>query len=94
MLYDFHRIQNSRRPGAIHATYLLVGQRKPDTTKPTNGVQSQGQDSDMANSSFLSSSMPEPEYPKTVVPITSIILVCEEELEGMLVLKTTGIKTS
>lgn len=81
MLYEFHRIQNSRKPGAIHATYLLVGQRKPDTTKPANGV---SQDTDMANTSFLSSSMPEQEQQKILVPVTSIILVCEEELEGPL----------
>lgn len=25
MLYEFHRTQNAKRPGSVHATYLIYG---------------------------------------------------------------------
>lgn len=28
MLYEFHKWQNDKRPGSLHATYLVYGTRK------------------------------------------------------------------
>ena len=59
MLYEFHRIQSGKRPGSIHATYLICGARKPPEPK-TNGVHHADGDVDMQDS-LPPSSMAEPE---------------------------------
>jgi len=83
-LYDFHRNQNARRAGSLHATYLLIGTRKPDANSASNGISSQnGGDSFMADSSFMSSSMPEHEEEEVEeTAITWVALAREEDLEG------------
>jgi len=87
MLYDFHRSQNGRKPGSIHATYLLCGTRKPEIASTSNGdekvVNGDG-DVPMSNISFLSSSMlgQDVESEIETIPVTEVILVKEEDLEG------------
>lgn len=86
MLFDFHQKQNAKRPGALHATYLVTGRRRPQQIQQTNGTQSQnGEDSFMQSSPFMSSSMPmkDDEETEEEVKITTITLVQEEELERM-----------
>jgi hypothetical protein len=29
MLFDFHQKQNAKKPGSVHATYLITGTRTP-----------------------------------------------------------------
>ena len=71
MLYEFHRSQNAKRPGAVHATYLVYG------TKSTNdGPRSSG-DGDIE----MSSSAPEAESLE-VVPTFALSLIPEEALHG------------
>lgn len=87
MLYDFHRSQNARKPGSIHATYLLCGTYTPEKSSATNGKSSAtnaGGDVPMSDISFLSSSMPgqEVETEFETIPVTTILLVKEEDLEG------------
>ncbi|EOO03850.1 putative dna polymerase subunit cdc27 protein [Phaeoacremonium minimum UCRPA7] len=53
MLYDFHKSQNDRRPGAIYATYLVYGIKK--SVEATNGHVREDGDVEMT------SSMPEAE---------------------------------
>jgi len=86
MLYEFHRTSNARKSGAVHATYLLTGTRK--AARRTNGLSSQGEDSFMADSSFMSSL---PGQDEQEVKVTSITLVQEEELEGRWVLAPLGV---
>lgn len=69
MLYDFHSWQNSIEAGKVHATYIILGTRKPT-------AQSDG-DVEMA------SSAPEVEYYDSEVPTQSLTLVTEERLKGM-----------
>lgn len=86
MLYEFHRSQNARRPGCVHASYLLGGIRKPQTSFSTNGANGRdGEDVLMQNSSFLSSSMPEQEEEVEKIAVTTITLAREEDLEGVFV---------
>lgn len=56
MLYEFHRKQNAKKPGVVHATYLITGiQRVEGAT--TNGVHSQDdEDTVMQSSPALPSS--------------------------------------
>ncbi|KAF2771415.1 hypothetical protein EJ03DRAFT_342192 [Teratosphaeria nubilosa] len=82
MLDDFHRKQNAKKPGSVHATYLLTGARK--ATAPTNGVHGQqdGEDAVMQSSPPLpSSSMPKPEDSEESVAVKSVLLAKEEHLE-------------
>ncbi len=92
MLYEFHRKQNGKRPGSVHATYLIAGTRRGETSsQQTNGTHSQrdGDDTVMQSSPLLapSSSIPMPsqdEVPEAEpkpVHIRSIMLVKQEDLE-------------
>jgi len=88
MLYDFHRTQNARKPGSLHATYLLAGTRRPEAQPSSNGHTSASQpdeDVPMSDISFLNSSMPDQDghAEGASIPVTTITLVKEEELEGM-----------
>lgn len=82
MLYEFHHKQNSKKPGSVHATYLITGTKRP---VQTNGVQSQedGDDTVMRSSPPLpSSSIPQPDNDQaTTIPIRSIMLVKEGHLD-------------
>jgi len=96
MLYDFHRTQNARKPGSLHATYLLAGTRKPEAQSQDNCHTSTSQpdeDVPMSDISFLNSSMPDQDGQGggTNIPVTTITLVKEEELEGMFGVHTQGL---
>jgi len=87
MLYEFHRSQNGRKPGSIHATYLLCGTRKFEAPSITNGngnIKNGDGDVPMSDISFLSSSMPgqDVETEMETIPVTTVILAKEEDLEG------------
>lgn len=83
MLYEFHRKQNAKKPGAVHATYLLSGTRSPSLAQ-ANGVHSQdGEDAVMQSSPLMpSSSAPQPDDGIVeTIPVRSVMLVKEEHLE-------------
>ena len=83
MLYDFHQKQNAKKPGAIHATYLLSGTRKPEDPISLNGDEKKdGEDDYMQSSPFMNSSVPQPEEGTGESSVLSITLVREEDLEG------------
>ena len=84
MLYDFHHKQNKKKPGTLHATYLITGRQKQRQAASTNGVQSQeSQGTNMRSSPFPSSSMPEPRQAEENVKwIRLVTLAKEEDLEG------------
>jgi DNA polymerase delta subunit 3 len=68
MLYDFHKWQNDKRPGSLHATYLVYGtQRKAE------------QDGDVE----MTDSMSDSGIPfSDEVPTKTLSLVKEEQLQG------------
>ncbi|KAK5132294.1 hypothetical protein LTR08_009202 [Meristemomyces frigidus] len=84
MLYEFHRKQNAKKPGSVHATYLITGIRREQTPAQTNGVHSQkdGEDTVMQSSPPLpESSAPVPEESaEEPVVVRSVLLVKEEHL--------------
>lgn len=85
MLYEFHRKQNERKPGRVHATYLLTGTRRVETaTQQINGGASQEEDTPMQSSPpFPGSSAPKPDidmYAQQAL-VRSVMLVREEHLE-------------
>lgn len=96
MLYEFHELQNGKKRGSVHATYLLSGTKKTPTVAVTkNGINGHGRDYDEdehipSSPPPFTSSMLEPsqqssqaEEEATLVPVRTISLVREEALEMM-----------
>jgi DNA polymerase delta subunit 3 len=81
MLYDFHKSQNGKRPGSVHATYLVYGTRKDEH----GGSQPKPSQDD--NDIDMMSSMPEPEENDDPVPVLTLSLVPEDRLNGTPVLR-------
>lgn len=77
MLYEFHRNQNAKRPGAVHATYLVYGTKKAADER---SAARNGADGDIE----MTSSMPEVESLSDLVPTFTLSLVPEEQLNGQL----------
>jgi DNA polymerase delta subunit 3 len=73
MLFDFHKWQNEKQPGTIHATYLLYGVKKQEIT---NSQAQQDGDVEMSGSLHETESNPE------TVPTFVMSLVKEEDLKG------------
>jgi hypothetical protein len=75
MLYEFHKSQNAKRPGAVHATYLVYG-----TKKASDGpsASQNGTDGDIDMTSLA----PEVESLTEAVPTSTLSLVPEEKLKG------------
>jgi DNA polymerase delta subunit 3 len=83
MLYDFHRQQNAKKPGTIHATYLLSGTKRKEELTTTNGaLKKDGEDDYMQSSPFIGSSMPQLEEGTGESSVLNITLVREEDLES------------
>ncbi|KAL2157485.1 hypothetical protein VTH06DRAFT_6036 [Thermothelomyces fergusii] len=77
MLYEFHRNQNAKRPGAVYATYLIYGTKRALDKAP---APQHGNDGDVE----MASSAPETESPDEVVPTLTLSLVPEEQLKEIL----------
>ncbi|KAK4696138.1 DNA polymerase delta subunit 3, partial [Lecanoromycetidae sp. Uapishka_2] len=80
MLYEFHQTQISKKPGSIHATYLLDGLLMTANGTHTNGHGQDGEDVHMQSSPYMSSSMPQGEPEEGEAPQRSIILAREADL--------------
>ncbi|KAK3944804.1 hypothetical protein QBC46DRAFT_455861 [Diplogelasinospora grovesii] len=75
MLFDFHRTENQKRPGSVHATYLVYGIRRSDRT---SSQQSEDGDIDMMNVP------PNGEALSETVPTSTLTLVEEGDLPTVL----------
>ncbi len=73
MLYDFHTSQNAKKPGSLHATYLLYGVKKAEQSKPR--IHENG-DVEMSSSMAEVESIPER------IPTLALSLVNEAKLSG------------
>jgi DNA polymerase delta subunit 3 len=84
MLFEFHRQQNVKKPGSVHATYLVAGIKcKPDRTTINGNPLKDGEDEHMQSSPFRSSPVPNLEETLEDSSVLSITLVREENLEGL-----------
>jgi DNA polymerase delta subunit 3 len=82
MLYEFHRKQNDKKPGSVHATYIITGTKIPAVAEDSQNEDKDG-DSVMQSSPPLpvpSSSAAIPEETETITMHT-MMLVKEEHLE-------------
>ena len=84
MLYDFHSNQNAKKPGTVHATYLVSGIKQKESLGANGGVKDTDGDDYMQSSPFMSSSMPqrEEEQISGESSVLSITLTGEENLES------------
>jgi DNA polymerase delta subunit 3 len=86
MLYEFHRHQNAKKPGTIHATYLLSGTKPEEIVPAVNPIikrdEKDGEDEVMQSSPFMSSSMAQPEEDIGSISTVTVSLVREEDLES------------
>jgi DNA polymerase delta subunit 3 len=83
MLYEFHRQQNGKKPGSVHATYLISGcRRRQEPTFSRKGLVKDGDDEYMQSSPFRSSPVQQIDEVVEESPVLSITLVKEEDLTG------------
>lgn len=83
MLYEFYRQQNGKKPGSVHATYLISGcRRRQDPTFSRKGLIEDGEDEYMQSSPFRSSPVQQVDGVVEDSPLLSITLVKEEDLKG------------
>ncbi|KAA8611268.1 dna polymerase subunit cdc27 protein [Pyrenophora tritici-repentis] len=82
MLFEFHKKQNARKPGSVHATYLITGTPRRSNSvnnRSTNDTEMKSEESD--DSDFANDSDDEDTPAPRGVRETHIVLVQEEELE-------------
>lgn len=83
LLFQFHKQQNSKKPGSVHAVYLVTGYIVPVTpTSSAHFEQADGEDAHMQSSPFMSSSMPQQEEEEERLSVKTVTLCREEDLEG------------
>ena len=83
MLYDFWHTQNARKPGSLHATFLLAGLRPFQPPKTANGINGHGtEDVSMESSPFPSSAAQPHDTEEDGVRATSIVLVRDTDLDS------------
>lgn len=94
MLYDFHSSENAKKPRSVNAIYLIVGQPRKGGKNgaSSHGTAGDGNDEMTEGSSFMMSSQLQDlsldgdfnSYRSASVPVTSVVLVREDELDGQL----------
>jgi len=71
MLYDFHKWQNDKRPGTMHATYIVYGTKSVPHQEDEDVEMTDSQMSDDVHSAYSDH-----------VPTLTMSLVTEEKLQG------------
>jgi DNA polymerase delta subunit 3 len=92
MLYDFHTHENAKKPGSVHATYLLAGiktvQKKPALSNGRNGTKLEDEPVPSSPPPFTSSMLQSSQQngdgeEAEMTSVQTITLVREESLDGM-----------
>ena len=81
MLYDFHARQNAKKPGSIHATYLVSGVQSTKAIV-NSSVAEVNEDVYMQSSPFMTSSMPRQDVKEEAITVKVTTLVQEQHLNG------------
>lgn len=82
MLYEFHHLQNSRKPASVYATYVVDGVPLACKEPKFNGHHQDGVDVHTQSSPYMSSSMPQDQMEEDSIPSKKIVLAREDDLEG------------
>ncbi|KAJ6021120.1 hypothetical protein N7540_006624 [Penicillium herquei] len=82
LLYEFHRNENTKKPGSVHATYVITGiQSSPSTSATATNGNTKDEDEVMQSSPYLPSSMPNQDSASELARFTAVILAREEDLD-------------
>ncbi|KAL8812424.1 MAG: hypothetical protein Q9223_000339 [Gallowayella weberi] len=74
--------QNSKKPGSVHAIYLITGIVVPKSSEASAQVeQADGEDAYMQSSPFMSSSMPHRRDDEELLAVKSITICRQEDLQ-------------
>lgn len=92
MLFDFYVHENAKKPGSVHATYLLAGTKKVSSKPPATDRQNGNHNDDQPipsspppfTSSMLQSSQDGKAEEAEISSIRMVTLVREELLNGMI----------
>src|SRR5690349_22862750 len=80
MLFEFHQHQNNKKPGTVHASYLIAGRRRPTNLLNTNFCDGSGGEVSHMRCGPPSTSSPQSHlYSNENTPL-SITLAREEDL--------------
>lgn len=82
MLYEFHRLQNSKKSGSVHATYLVTGIKHLQTPEAPEPVIDGEGDTPMQSSPYMSSPAQPQQSTEEPMKQRVVTLVREEHLEG------------
>ena len=82
MLYQFHTNQNAKKPGSVHATFLISGIQAPKANVSGTTIEVYD-DVHMQSSPFMSSSIPQQDAEEDVRLLKVMTLVQEEHLDCM-----------
>jgi DNA polymerase delta subunit 3 len=80
MLFEFHRVQNGKKPGSIHAVYMIAGQKREQAQNISNGDHIKKEDAYMQSSPPEKPSLSQPRVVEDI-PILSITIAREEDIE-------------
>jgi DNA polymerase delta subunit 3 len=83
MLYEFHRIENGKKPGTIHATYLICGTKCVEEPEVATAPKKDGEDEYMQSSPFMNSTRPQAVEGTGASSTLTITLTREEDLGRM-----------
>ena len=82
MLFDFHQRESQKKPGSVHATYLLDGLVVVEAPAVNGSSAGGDEDSHMQSSPFVSSSAPQPTDEEEPAHRHCVVIAKEEDLEG------------
>lgn len=89
MLYEFHRLENLKKPNSVHATYVVIG--VPNPQSQSNSQSKDANDDEFMQSSPYVGSQLEPEdSDEEPIPVTAVMLVREQELLGAYISERHG----
>ena len=91
MLYEFHRLENSKTPNSVHATYVVIGIPILQTQSKRHSKDSDD-DEFMQSSPYVGSQLEPEDSDEESIPVTAVRLVREQELSGAYIdrLETLG----
>ncbi|MCJ1316115.1 hypothetical protein MMC15_001435 [Xylographa vitiligo] len=82
MLFDFHARENSKKPGSVHATYLVSGVQSKKAIL-NSSVAEINEDVHMQSSPFMGSSAPRQDVEKEPSTVKVMTLVQEQHLHAV-----------
>ncbi|KAJ5710192.1 hypothetical protein N7493_009784 [Penicillium malachiteum] len=82
LLYEFHRNENTKNPGSVHATYVITGlQSSPSTSTAATNGNVKDEDEVMQSSPYLPSSIPNQDSASEPARFMAVMLAREEDLD-------------